>query len=213
MRIGMAVCAVVVAALLTGWAPPAFADEDARSKAESRALFDEGTKHYQVGEFDKALEKYKEAYLKRQQAVFLYNMAQCYRQMDKPEEAEREYRAYLRERPNAPNRTEVERFIADAESEIARRRLNRPPTGVVASDSEVKKAEPPPAAPPPTVVVVSPPPEPAPVVEPKKSKLWVLGVVAGVVVVGGAVGVGVAYGLPKNAGDNPGSAGTYGVQF
>jgi hypothetical protein len=80
-----------------------------------RALFKEGTKLYNLGRFGQALDKFQEAYLVRPDPVFLFNLGQCHRMMGHLKEEVYSYRRYLVETPNAPNRSEVQRFIEEAE--------------------------------------------------------------------------------------------------
>jgi tetratricopeptide (TPR) repeat protein len=179
-------------------AAPARAEENENSKI-AKAHYMAGVKHYNIGDYQDALTAFKSAYLRVADPVFLFNMGQCYRQLGDHDNAARQYRAYLRERPNAPNRVEVERFIAAADEQLAlqRKNVNLAPTGVERVETP---QEPPPPA-------VQPRPAPAPAVTPaiekppeKKSRWWI-GVVAGVgaAVVVGAVAVGVAYALPNDA--------------
>lgn len=124
----------LIAALLVALSAPAAADDPKKAQA----LFVEGNKFYNVGDYEKALERFKDGYFVKADPAFLFNLAQCYRMLGQPEPAIREYRAYLRGRPETPNRAEVEGFVAELEAEIKRRSEARPPQGTV-----------PPAAPPP----------------------------------------------------------------
>jgi hypothetical protein len=101
---------------------------DMRKKV--RKLHEDGLMHYNLGEYEEALEAFTNAYRLRQDPVFLFNIGQTYRQMNTPQKAAQFYRAYLRMRPDAPNREAVERFIADAEASIRALEADRPPTGV-----------------------------------------------------------------------------------
>src|SRR5579871_925298 len=87
--------------------------DEASDKAQVKKLYEAATSHYNLGEFQEALDAYKEAYRIRADPVFLYNLGQCYRQLNKPADAAREYRAYLREQPEAKNRAAVEKLIKD----------------------------------------------------------------------------------------------------
>jgi tetratricopeptide (TPR) repeat protein len=177
---------------LAAQATAARADDD---PVKARALFQAGTRQYNVGEFREALEKFKAAYLAKADASFLFNMGQCYRQLGDPEGAARQYRAYLREWPSAPNREEVMRFIGDAEKEIARRAAERPPTGVMPQQPHEQPVQPPPPKVEPPPIVVAQPPPPRPAEHPGRRGLWIgLGVGAGVLVVA-AIAVGLALGL------------------
>lgn len=210
------------AILLLAVASPASADDPKKAST----LFVDGNKFYNVGEYTKALELFKDGYFAKPDPAFLFNMAQCYRMLGEPEPAIREYRAYLRSRPEAPNRAEVEGFIGDLEAEVKRRGLARPlppaaspetappssrqapavtpapaPRAPVSAAAPAPK-EPPTAAPPaetnaPAAAVESPAPAPT---TPVYKKAWFWGVIAGAVVIaGGAIGLAVAETTPNNA--------------
>ena len=139
-------------------AQPAPPPPDA-AKAQARGFFEEGIRFFNVGEFQKALDAFKQGYLVKPDPAFLFNIGQCNRMMKNFEEAAHAYRAYLREAPTAPNRADVEKYIASAEAELQRRStavpLAAPPTLGTSSVS------PPPAAEKPTrasLVVESTPP-------------------------------------------------------
>ncbi len=181
--------ALVVFAVLLG-AASARGDD----RAAARRLYEAGTKHYNVGEYREALEAFKAAYFAKSDPVFLFNMGQCYRQLGEPDGAAREYRAYLRERPNAANRAEVEEFIAAAERELQRRAAAMPPTGTLAPDARAAAAAEPEARPP--------------------RRWWIVGVVAAaVVLVAGAVTLGVLLGTSRDAAAGPNTLGTAMLSF
>jgi tetratricopeptide (TPR) repeat protein len=146
-------------------APTAHADE---ATTRAKALFEVGMKHYQVGEYKEALESFKAGYFAKRNPAFLFNMGQCYRMQGDLDGELREYRAYLRESPDANNRADVEQFIAEAEKEQARRQVEK------AAASAPAAAQPAP---------VAPTPEPAP------RRRWWIGVVVGVAALAVAAGV------------------------
>jgi tetratricopeptide (TPR) repeat protein len=103
-------------------------NEEARRGA--RDLYDAGVKHYNVRDYDRAIESFKQAYLLWPSAGLLYNLAQSYRQKGPAScgEAADFYRSYLRERPDAPDRREVETKVAETERcAAADRRSSTPP--------------------------------------------------------------------------------------
>jgi len=197
------------------------ADEgDAQLVARVRKFFDSGTTHYNLTEYREALADFTEAYRLRHDPVFLFNIAQCHRQLGDPERAAQFYRNYLREARNPPNRVEVERFIADADTAIAAKRAARPPTAVQAPQlpaatpsalPEASSAPSPGPLPPlpgssPAAVPIKAASSPAasaavaPVAPRSRTWLWVTLGVAAAVVAGGAIGLGV--GLSRG-GDEP----------
>src|SRR5438874_8472537 len=80
-------------------------------KSKARDLYRRGTQHYNLAEYDKALDAFKEAYRNFEDPIFLFNIGQCERQLGHKEEAVRLYRSYLRNAPEAPNKTEVSDII------------------------------------------------------------------------------------------------------
>jgi tetratricopeptide (TPR) repeat protein len=166
---------------------------DTPSKAKS--LYEQGLKYYNVGEYKRALDAFKEGYLVHSDPVFLFNIGQSQRQLHDPENAIRSYRAYLREAPTAPNRVEVERLIGLEEEELRRKTADAPPTGVLPSEKQAtattgsSQAEAPAAAS--NTLVATPAPAPK-----RKVKPWVWGVIAGAgaVVIAGVIVLGVTLG-------------------
>ncbi len=102
---------------------------EAEDKAHVKKLYESATKHYNLSEFKEALDQYKEAYRIRPDPVFLFNIGQCYRQLNQPAEAARQYRAFLREQPDAKNRVAVEKLIKDMDDAVREQRAQLPPTG------------------------------------------------------------------------------------
>ena len=118
---------LAVALILT--ASPVRADDHARA----RAAFKVGSQHYNLGEFQAALEAFREAYRYVDDPSFLFNIAQCERQLGHKRDAVREYRAYLNNAPDsAENRDEIKQIIAQLEKEITdeQNTTKMPPTTV-----------------------------------------------------------------------------------
>src|SRR5439155_24721837 len=107
-------------------------------------LYQSDTAPYDLGEYPAALDEYKQAFRLRPDPAFLFNIGQCYRKMNQPEEAALAYRSYLREAPEARNRAEVERAIEEMDRAAAAQRANKPPVGTEPPQAE----RPPPSAPP-----------------------------------------------------------------
>jgi tetratricopeptide (TPR) repeat protein len=124
----LAVAVLILSAI--DWAPARGDDT-----SEARRLFASGTKHFDLSEFDEALEDFKNAYRFKDDPVFLYNIAQCHRLLKHNEDAVRFYKSYLRRAPTSPRRHEVELKIAALEEAIAlgQRAQTIPPTSVVSS--------------------------------------------------------------------------------
>jgi tetratricopeptide (TPR) repeat protein len=85
---------------------------------EAKAHAQRGTSLYNLGRFAEALAEYEAAYLAVQDPPFLFNIAQCHRKLGKNKEALDAYRTYLRVAPEAPNRSEVQKRIAELEHQV-----------------------------------------------------------------------------------------------
>ena len=99
---------LVVAALVAFAATPA----QAQDAEKARQLFQQGSKYYDLGQFDKAIEAWQQGYDQKPDPGFLYNIAQAYRQKQDAAKAIFFYKGYLRNSPKAHNRAEVEQKIA-----------------------------------------------------------------------------------------------------
>jgi tetratricopeptide (TPR) repeat protein len=98
--------------------------EAVRSETEKAAANEHaqaGLRLYNVGDFGKAREEYKAAYLAVADPAYLFQIGQCSRQMGDLDEALRAYRTYQRDRPDAPNRGEVETILWDLEETLQQR--------------------------------------------------------------------------------------------
>ncbi|HTA19118.1 MAG TPA: tetratricopeptide repeat protein [Polyangia bacterium] len=125
--------------------PAAAGDEAAQAHyKKARSL-------YNVSEYRAALDEFKQAYVEHEDPAFLYNIAQCHRQLGDYPEAITFYKRFLSESPKAPNRKDVQRLIAELEGKIG---APAKPPAPVASAPAVEAPAPPP-------VVEAPPPPPA----------------------------------------------------
>jgi hypothetical protein len=93
---------------------PVFTKKNQESDMERAAkIFEEARAHYNLLEYDAALKGFKEAYLLSKEPGLLFNIGQCYRQMGKNDEAIRSFKAYLNESPDAPQKTQIEQWLAE----------------------------------------------------------------------------------------------------
>lgn len=174
---------------LAALAAPARAED----KAAAKQAYAEGSKYYDLNQYAEALEAFKRAYWSYEDPSFLFNIAQCHRALGHKKEAVEFYRSYLRKSPNAPNRPDVEKIVADLQSAIDKERAAEvaPPTPTVAPSPVEAPA---PAVVPPAASVHVAGPAPARKDRPVWKRGWFWGVVGGAVAVGVGVGVGVGLG-------------------
>jgi tetratricopeptide (TPR) repeat protein len=167
----------------------------AKDRAKAKQLFAAAQQHYKLGEFDQALEGFKEVYRNFEDPSLLYNIAQCERQLGRKPDAVRSYKMFLSEVPGAPNREEIEHTISSLEQSIK----EEADAAAAAAAAEAARN-----APPPVVVQAPPPPPPPP-----KHTWWMIGVGAGLLGLGA---VGIATGAVAVVKDGKGSCSLTGTQ-
>jgi tetratricopeptide (TPR) repeat protein len=106
---------VLVCAALAAHARPAARDGD-----EARREYETGARQYELGSYEQALASFARAYDRSRNAALLFNMAACEERLGRPGEAAARLRAYLKERPNASDRVEVEVRVRALEEQAAR---------------------------------------------------------------------------------------------
>lgn len=83
---------------------PSVARADSPDDTQAKALFKKGMTAYDVGDFDGALKLYSDAYQLAPRPGFLFNIAQCHRQLNNFERAGFFYGRFIdTSKPNAPN--------------------------------------------------------------------------------------------------------------
>ena len=106
------VCASAFPALAAPPHKPAPA-HDPRQEKSARSHFDVAEKAFNLGRFEEALAEYQLAYEALPLPAFVFNIAQCHRNLGNGEQAIFFYQRYLSLEPEAPNRGVVEELIAE----------------------------------------------------------------------------------------------------
>ena len=144
--------ACVIAVVLI--AKPAHADDPSMAKPTKSAARDRlsaGNKLYRIREFEKAAEEYKAGALIEDVPVFYYNLGQCYRQLDRYEDAIWHYERFIeRGKPTGQLRGAVDAFLIQLNVELQRKAAVPAP---VEPTPGLKASEPPP--PPPKIIKVT----------------------------------------------------------
>jgi hypothetical protein len=120
----------LLVALVLVLAPPGSARaQDAPSpkltesqRRQTKEHYEQATKFYNLGKYSEAVAEYQAAYLISADPVMLYNIAQCHRLNNQPDDAARFYKNYLRNAPSAVNRADVEKKIEEMERLSGERR-------------------------------------------------------------------------------------------
>jgi tetratricopeptide (TPR) repeat protein len=190
---------LVAFALLVSFVRTAAAED----RAHARAAFRAGSQHYNLGEFQQALDSFREAYRNYEDPSFLFNIAQCERQLGHKREAVREYRAYLNNSDNTDNRETVKQTIAQLEREIA---ADDQRAAAAAEAARAAKNTAPPATTPaaattsaePSAATLTASAPPRAEHKPAYKKWWVWTIVGGVVAGGAAAGLAVVFTRPSS---------------
>jgi hypothetical protein len=138
--------------------------------AQARTHYEKGRSYFQVGEYRKALEEFKAAHVEKNDPAYIYNIAECHRQLGEPKDAVVFYRRFLRlVPPTHPLRSDAERLITELEATPASANAASPPPAGREAGPSPSLAPAPPTPPTSAVstgatqpVVDSPRPAPAP---------------------------------------------------
>jgi len=152
------VALAVVIVSFVGTARVASAGGD--DEKQARALYERAEKSFDVGKFSEALTDYQAAYEAKPLPGFLFNIAQCYRNMGNFERARFFFRRYLTLDPKAPNRRRVDELIAEMSKQLdaqAAAAATAPPTTPPAAEA-APTAPPATAAPAPATAAPTAPP-------------------------------------------------------
>jgi tetratricopeptide (TPR) repeat protein len=136
---------------------------------QAREHFQNAENSFNLGRFPDALADYQAAYEAKPLPGFLFNIAQCYRNMQSYERARFFFRRYLALEPHSPNRRLVEDLIAEMTREMDKadkagkpEKADKPDKTEQNDDHATPPAEVAVAAAPASVPVLTPPPPPAP---------------------------------------------------
>lgn len=158
---------LVLASLLV--AAPALAQPrpTAAAKKQASQLYEAGTQHFNLGEYEQAIARYKDAYRVVANPYFLYNIAQAYRRAGDSQQALSFYKSFLNALPDAPIRAEVEARIEELEAALRSQTQasTASPTAPVSPDGPTRAEQPagkPPRLPTPAEAVARLPQRPAP---------------------------------------------------
>jgi len=176
------------------------------NKEKAREHYQNGKLAFKDGDYPAALHEYKRAYSEAPLPGFLFNIGQCYRNMNQHKEAIASFSRYLEKVPNAQNKAAVETLIHELEQKIKAHKVKpKPvkPTPVKPEPVKPKPVKPEPVKPKNTVPTYTPPKEdpaqaaitgttPPPAVTGESStpvyKKWWFWTIIAVAAGGGAVG-------------------------
>ena len=170
-------------AIVLATAGVAYADDPLAkpTNAEAQSRLTAGNRLYRLREFEKAIDEYKAGSLKEDAPVFLYNLAQCYRQLGRYEDAIWHYERFIdRGKPTGQMKDAIDGFVKQMKDELAKKAMTQPPI-------EPAPDKPPPETGPKTVTIVD------------RGEPWYSDPLGWGLTGAGVVGVGVSLGLIVNA--------------
>jgi len=183
--------AVGTVALLALFAQPALAQDAqaarAATEAEARNVFEAGEVAFTAGRYADALVYFRRAYTLSQRPALLFNIALCQDRLREDDAAIEAYERYLAAVPRAANRAEVDSRLDALRAARARRaQAAVSPANVARAANETSANAPAVPGPAPTA------PDSPDAASHAVYETWWFWTIVGAVVVGGAVGVGVA---------------------
>jgi tetratricopeptide (TPR) repeat protein len=107
--------------------PDAAPAQSGNDEREARRLFQKAELSFNLGKFEEALADYQAAYQAKPLNGFLFNIAQCYRNLGNWERARFFYRRYLTLEPRSPNRHRVEDLVAEMSDKIEKQQAQAAP--------------------------------------------------------------------------------------
>ncbi|HEX3760555.1 MAG TPA: hypothetical protein VHW23_17695 [Kofleriaceae bacterium] len=109
-----AILVTVVLALgrIAGAQPASPAPDDSAKATEAAALYDEGKRYFDIGEYPQAIASWKRSYLLSSAPLLLFNIAQAYRLSGNCAQANRFYLNYRRAEPHPRNGAELDKAMA-----------------------------------------------------------------------------------------------------
>src|SRR3989339_1294874 len=97
---------------------PKRSDTKLSKKTLAKKHFTQAKQWFAQGKYNEALAEYENAYAISPLPGFLFNIAQCHRNMHQYEKATHFFELYLEKMPEAQNRTAVEALLADLRAKI-----------------------------------------------------------------------------------------------
>ena len=132
--------ALTLLGLLLLGIPSSARAEDSAVETQARTRFTEGNLAYDVGDFDKALKAFSEAYRLKPLPGFLFNMAQCHRQLGQYSRAAFFYRRYLSLVPDAASAPVVRELVQEMEARAREQEARRLERERAEQDRQVQRA-------------------------------------------------------------------------
>jgi tetratricopeptide (TPR) repeat protein len=93
--------------------------------AEAKQHFRQGLDLYQRGRYQDAITEFNAAYRAKPHGFILYNLAQCHEKLGDFAVSLRNYREYLRQVPDAPDRSQIVQVMAKLERRLGEKKIQQ----------------------------------------------------------------------------------------
>jgi tetratricopeptide (TPR) repeat protein len=214
--IWLTLCALVLCAgAARADSAPSSAPPPSSTTQLAKEHFALGRAHYERGELDAAIREFELGYKLKPLPTLLFNIAQVARVSGQNAKALDAYERYLKLDPRAPERADVEHWIAVLRKKVDRSALASSRTGArTPAPAPAPTVEPVPAPEPArpaeaaAQALIAPPPPPAPPPKNRRTLWIVLGTVGGALVLGGVV-TGIVLGT-RGGSDQPSNTTSWG---
>jgi hypothetical protein len=110
--LAVVLCAVLAPGRSASAQPASPAPDDRANAAAAAALYDEGKRHFDIGEYAQAIASWKQSYLRSSAPLLLFNIAQAYRLSGNCAQANRFYLNYRRVENHPKNQAELDKAMA-----------------------------------------------------------------------------------------------------
>jgi tetratricopeptide (TPR) repeat protein len=150
-RAASTIWCLLVVIFLVGGIDPAGADspDEADEQTEQTEQTELAKEHFYRAEklfalrrFERALNEYEAAFEAKPIADFLFNIGQCHVNLGNYSEAIFSFRKFLKLKPNAKNRDQVEEYIATLDKKQADKPRDEPPLELVPKDGNTSVDKP-----------------------------------------------------------------------
>jgi hypothetical protein len=108
-------CLLCCAALLLGGA---FVSTAEASPEEAAELYRKAETSYKLQKYEEALEDFQRSYELSKEPAILFNIGQCYRQLEQLEDARKSFQFFVRDAPEHPKRSSAEKLIKEINEKI-----------------------------------------------------------------------------------------------
>jgi hypothetical protein len=112
LGLAIVLTSMLAAGRLAGAQPASPGSDDRTRAADAAVLYDEGKRHFDIGEYAQAIASWKQSYLRSSAPLLLFNIAQAYRLSGNCAQANRFYLNYRRVEKHPRNQAELDRAMA-----------------------------------------------------------------------------------------------------